>query len=115
MGEALERRSDEGGALHRLAFGGLGRLRGATGALGRGADRALQRLDTGDGRRLSSTPIGAFGVAVLDGLIGDALEEEGSDLAEPMAVRVDGHVVPPDPDALAEAFPAATPRLVVFV
>jgi pimeloyl-ACP methyl ester carboxylesterase len=90
-------------------------LRGAVGLLGRGADRALQRLDTGDGRRLSSTPVGSFGVAVLDGLIGDALEEEGSDLAEPMAVRAGGRVVAPERAALADAFPAATPRLVVFV
>jgi pimeloyl-ACP methyl ester carboxylesterase len=89
-------------------------LRGGVGALARGADRALQRPDTGDGRRLSSTPVGSFGIAVLDGLIGDALEE-GSDLAEPMAVRVDGRLVAPERAALAEAFPAATPRLVVFV
>jgi pimeloyl-ACP methyl ester carboxylesterase len=90
-------------------------LTAATGALGRGADRTLQRLDTGDGRRLSATPAGSFGIAVLDGLIGDALEEEASDLAEPMAVRVDGRVVVPERTKLADAFPAATPRLVVFV
>jgi pimeloyl-ACP methyl ester carboxylesterase len=90
-------------------------LRGGVRALGRGADRTLQRLDTGDGRRLSSTPAGSFAIAVLDGLIGDALEEEGSDLAEPMAVRVDGRVVAPERPALADAFPAATPRMVVFV
>jgi pimeloyl-ACP methyl ester carboxylesterase len=90
-------------------------LREAVGLLGRSADRTLQRLDTGDGRRLSSTPAGSLGIAVLDGLIGDALEEEGSDLAEPMAVRVDGRVIAPEPATLAAAFPTATPRLVVFV
>jgi pimeloyl-ACP methyl ester carboxylesterase len=102
--------------VYRGVTGGVySGLRGAVGALGRGADRTLQRLDTGDGRRLSSTPAGSFGIAVLDGLIGDALEQEGSDLAEPIAVRVDGRVVAPEPAALAAAFNAATPRLVVFV
>ena len=42
------------------------------------------------------------------GCYGDALEAEGSDLAEPMAVRVGGRVVAPERAALAAAFPAAT-------
>jgi pimeloyl-ACP methyl ester carboxylesterase len=90
-------------------------LRGATAALGGAADRALGRRPIDEGRRLSANPVGSFAVAVLDGLIGDALEEQQSDLAEPMAVRVDGQVVTPDRGALALAFPQATPRLVVFV
>jgi pimeloyl-ACP methyl ester carboxylesterase len=90
-------------------------LRGATAVLGAAADRALGRRPVGEGRRLSANPVGSFGIAVLDGLIGDALEEQQSALAEPMAVRVDGQVVAPDSQALAVAFPRATPRLVVFV
>jgi pimeloyl-ACP methyl ester carboxylesterase len=90
-------------------------LRGATAALGKGADRALGRRPVGEARRLSANPVGSFAIAVLDGLIGDALEEQQSALAEPMAVRVDGRVVAPDSEALAAAFPQATPRLVVFV
>ncbi len=90
-------------------------LRGATHALGSAADGALGRRQPGEGRRLSSNPVGSFAVAVLDGLIGDALEEQQSDLAEPMAVRVDGRVVEPERGTLAQAFPQATPRLVVFV
>ena len=90
-------------------------LRGATAALGNGADRILGRRPIGEARRLSANPVGSFAIAVLDGLIGDALEEQQSALAEPMSVRVDGRVVEPEPDALAQAFSPATPRLVVFV
>jgi pimeloyl-ACP methyl ester carboxylesterase len=90
-------------------------LRGATAAVGSAADRALGRRPIDQGRRLSANPAGSFAIAVLDGLIGDALEEQQSALAEPMSVRVDGRVVEPEPDALAQAFPQATPRLVVFV
>ena len=54
-------------------------------------------------------------LGVINGLIGDALEEEGSDLQEPMSVRMEGQVVPLEPAALAQAFPQATPRLAVFV
>jgi pimeloyl-ACP methyl ester carboxylesterase len=54
-------------------------------------------------------------IAAITGLRGDALEEEGSPLAQPMAVRVAGEPVGLEPDALAEAFPNATPRIVVFL
>ena len=66
-------------------------------------------------RPLSATPHGGLGLAVLNGLVGDRLERDGSPLAQPMAVRVDGLPVAPERAALAEAFPAATPRLVVFL
>ena len=54
-------------------------------------------------------------MAVLNGLVGDRLEREGSPLEQPMAIRVGGLPVAPERAALAEAFPAATPRLVVFL
>ena len=54
-------------------------------------------------------------IGALNGLYGDALEREGSALAAPMSVRVDGRPVALEPDALAAAFPAARARLVVFV
>jgi pimeloyl-ACP methyl ester carboxylesterase len=41
-------------------------------------------------RPLSATPRGAAVLAVLNGLRGDALEREGSALATPMSLRVDG-------------------------
>jgi pimeloyl-ACP methyl ester carboxylesterase len=51
-------------------------------------------------RPLSTTPRGAAALAVLNGLRGDALEREGSELAMPMSLRVHGD---------------RTPRIAVFV
>jgi pimeloyl-ACP methyl ester carboxylesterase len=90
-------------------------VRGVTGLLGQAADVGLRRRRPADPRWLSSSPGGAALVGVLDGLIGDALEREGSDLQEPMAVRVGGRPVPPESAALRRAFPDATPRIVVFL
>jgi pimeloyl-ACP methyl ester carboxylesterase len=91
-------------------------LRGGSRLVGRGAEAVLERRPrTGDGRSLSTTVPGSMVVAGINGLIGDALERDGSDLQEPMAVRVRGRVVPTTPDALAEAFPEPAPRLVVFL
>jgi pimeloyl-ACP methyl ester carboxylesterase len=64
---------------------------------------------------LSTDPRGAAVLAAINGLIGDALEREGSPLTAPMAVRVDGEPVAVEPEPLAAAFPAATGRLVVFL
>ena len=50
---------------------------------------------------LSDTPRGSALIAAITGLRGDALEAEGSPLAQPMAVRVDGEPVALEPDALA--------------
>ena len=86
--------------------------RGVSGAaelVGRGADRGLGRRPVRDGRMVSKDPRGAAAVAVLNGLIGDRLEREGSDLAQPMAVRIRGEV------ADASAFEDPKPRLVVFL
>ena len=64
---------------------------------------------------MSASPRGAAALGVLCGLYGDALEASGSDLAEPMALRVRGRAVPPERAALAAAYPGAGPRLVVFL
>jgi pimeloyl-ACP methyl ester carboxylesterase len=77
--------------------------------VGRGADHGLGRLPVRDGRIVSRHPSGAAAVAVLNGLVGDRLEREGSDLAQPMAVRIHGEV------ASAADFADPRPRLVVFL
>src|SRR5215218_221175 len=97
-----------------VARGVVGALGGATTAVGRGAEALVSRRPRSE-RPLSATLPGGFGLAVLNGLIGDRLEREGSPLQEPMSVRVDGLAVPPERAQLARAFPRATPRLVVFV
>ena len=97
-----------------IARGVVGALGGAAGAAGRGAQALVGRRPRPE-RPLSATPRGGLGIAVLNGLVGDRLERDGSPLAQPMAVRVDGLPVAPQRAELAEAFPAATPRLVVFL
>ena len=67
------------------------------------------------GPPVSSTRAGSAVIAAITGLTGARLEEEGSPLAQPMALRVKGEPVPLEPDALAEAFPNATPDIVVFL
>src|SRR5215207_227662 len=66
-------------------------------------------------RALSETPRGAVLLGVLNGLHGDALEHEGSPLQQPLALRVGGAPVPPEPEALAAAYPGPSGTLVVFV
>ena len=102
-----------GGGLHRgiasAVYAGLG-------AGFRGAAKGLDRLAaSGAGPRLEADRRGRFVNAAVNGLIGDRLLEERPRLAIPMAVRAGGHDVVPDRPGLAEAFPGASGRLVVFL
>jgi pimeloyl-ACP methyl ester carboxylesterase len=90
-------------------------VRGVISLLGVAADTGLRYRPPADGRWLSTSPRGAAVVGALGGLIGDALELQGSDLQEPMTIRVRGRALPTDPGALRRAFPRATPRVVVFL
>jgi pimeloyl-ACP methyl ester carboxylesterase len=93
-------------AIHDAISGSVyAGLRGASVLAGHAAGAAV----AGRGRTLSVTPRGAAVLAVLNGLRGDTLEREGSELAEPMRIRVDGRPVAP------ADFPRAGPRIVVFV
>jgi pimeloyl-ACP methyl ester carboxylesterase len=96
-------------AVTRGVYAGLGL---GTRAMGMAAAAATGRPDV---PALSTTPRGSALIAAVTGLRGDALEEEGSPLAQPMAVRVGGEPMPLEPGALADAFPHATPRMVVFL
>jgi pimeloyl-ACP methyl ester carboxylesterase len=96
-------------AVTRGVYAGLG---AGTRALGTAAGALASRRD---GPLISSTPGGSALIAAISGLTGDRLEEDGSPLAQPMAVHVAGEPVAGEPDALAAAFPEATPRIVVFV
>ncbi len=101
-------------ALHlgiaRAAYGGV---RGGLWLAGRAAGAAAE-LRAAE-RPLSMTPRGSAVLAAVDGFIGDALERDGSPLAIPMAVRVGCEPVEPRAQALAAAFPDATPWPVVFL
>ena len=84
-------------------YGGLGH---ATRFGGRALEAAIGRRYT---QLLSESPRGATVIAIVNGLIGDTLEEESNELRQPMAIRVDGVPVGVD------AFASPTPRLAVFL
>lgn len=99
------------GVLHDLICGGVyaavgcaTRTVGRMGELGAGVNTDLDQLPRG--RRLRS---------VVNGLVGDVLADEGSPTAIAPAFRRHDRDLALDPAALAEAFPDATERLVVFV
>ena len=96
-------------AITRGVYAGIGL---GTRAVGLAAQAAVARREA---PMLSTTPRGSALIAAVTGLRGDALEAEGSPLCQPMAVRVNGEPVALDTDALREAFPEATPRIVVFL
>jgi pimeloyl-ACP methyl ester carboxylesterase len=99
-------------AIANGVYAGVG---GAARLAGLAADAGLGRRAVRDGRRLSASPRGGLLVGALNGLIGDTLEREGSDLQEPMSVRAGGRPVPLDRRALADAHPGAGGRIVVFL
>src|SRR4051812_7613714 len=79
-------------AIHDAIAGAVyGGLRVGARLAGRGASALVAERD----RALSDTPRGAMVLGVLNGLRGDVLEREGSELAAPMAFRVDGVAVDP--------------------
>ncbi|HEV8152483.1 MAG TPA: hypothetical protein VGP78_06100, partial [Solirubrobacteraceae bacterium] len=91
-------------------------VRAATGAVGLGTAEAAVRLrDDPTAPAPSTTRRGSLAIGIVTGLRGDALEHQANPIAQPMAVRVGGAAVVPRRDALATAFPAATPRVVVFL
>jgi pimeloyl-ACP methyl ester carboxylesterase len=96
-------------AISSGVYSGLG---GAARAVGAVADAQLTSRPADESRTLSTRSRGALVLGVLNGLVGDVLDEE---LRQPMGVRVDGQPVAPTPAALREAFPSATPRLAVFL
>jgi len=99
-------------ALSSRAYGAIGA--GASG-LGKAIDVAFEHNRIGEGLSLSSSQAGSFGLAVLNGLIGDRLEREGSALAQPASVRVLGERIELDEPSLRDAFQQATPDLAVFL
>lgn len=101
------------GVLHRAIAGGV---YGGLGVGLRGASRGLDAVAaTGAGPRLEDDPRGRFLNAAVNGLIGDRLASDRPRLAIDLAVRAGGRDVPPTPAAVADAFPAATGRLVVML
>jgi pimeloyl-ACP methyl ester carboxylesterase len=100
--------------LTRVIYGGVDRgIRGAAHAAGivaaeiwgNEADEALE----------SRTDSTAAVIAAVNGIYGDALTERDSPLAGAMTIRCGDKLVALTTEALAEAYPAATNRVAVFV
>ena len=99
-------------AVAQRAYGAIG---SGAAAVGRAADRAIDRRGLGLGFPLSTTRSGSAFIGALNGLIGDQLERSRSDLHQPPTVRVDGEAVPLEPGPVGAAFHDATDRIVVFI
>jgi pimeloyl-ACP methyl ester carboxylesterase len=78
------------------------------------AEVASRTID-GHGSTLSQTKRGAVALGALTGLIGDALADAHSPLAQQMSVRIDGKACSLDRESLAHDHPDATPDLVFFL
>jgi pimeloyl-ACP methyl ester carboxylesterase len=92
------------------AYQSVGALldRGAVAAGGVAARRST-------GRGLDESPAARVALAILNGAHGDLVARKAPALALQMTVRVAGQDVSLDPDAMRDAFPDATDRLVVFL
>jgi pimeloyl-ACP methyl ester carboxylesterase len=97
-------------AIAALSYAGVRTGLGA-GAWAAGTAAALRA----SGTDLDTARAGRVAQAILNGAHGDLLRRETPSLALDMTVRVDGRVVPTEPDSVRRAFPDATDRIVVFV
>jgi pimeloyl-ACP methyl ester carboxylesterase len=80
----------------------------------RAGGRAISERTRGTTALADSIP-GGLALGALNGIAGDRLAREHPDLALGLTVRRRGREVSLEPAALADAFPAATPRIAVFV
>lgn len=91
-------------------------VRGALGAGFKAASGAIRVASGGrDVRPLSRSRRGRLAVAAINGVLGDELAGRANDLAITMSVRSGGRDVASTPAALRQAFPAAGPRLGLFL
>ncbi|MBA4021017.1 MAG: alpha/beta hydrolase [Gordonia sp.] len=98
--------------MHNTIAGGTYRSIAAGCSLAAGV--ASRTID-GHGSALSETKRGAVALGALTGLIGDALADAQSPLAQEMSRRIDGKACRPDRESLARDHPDATPDLVFFL
>jgi pimeloyl-ACP methyl ester carboxylesterase len=91
-----------------------GGLRTAVAVAG-GAVRLTAGFAAAEDREPQAGSLGDLAVAALNGFAGERLEHEGNPLASPMSLRHAGRTVPLERAALAQAYPAASTRVAVFV
>ena len=79
------------------------------------AVRAVEGVQLVGAPPLTSSRLGRMAHGAVNGMWGDMLAERHPDLALPLTLRVDGRDVPASAAAIANAYPHATGRIVVFV
>jgi hypothetical protein len=94
-----------------LVYGGI---RGVTRLAGGALDAVLSRAAPRVGAKTSSPPREAM-LAIVNGVLGDQLEDSANPLAITMGLRRDGLGLPLDKAALAARLPAATGKIMVLV
>lgn len=114
------RLSGAGASPARLFHDGIskavyGSIRGIGKVSGAVVGAAVGALGTVD-RPISTTLRGAVVQGAINGWVGDRLVEQENDLAVEMSLRdPDGRLIEATPEALAAAYPDATPRLAIFI
>lgn len=102
-------------AHHGVATGVYAATRVLVGLIGRGVALAANAAVPPEARELSRSRRGGAVVAAVNGWAGDRLASDGSELAIPMALRVDCRDVAVAADDLRRAYPGAGGRLALFV
>jgi len=91
-----------------------GAVRGGIKGAGHGVDAALRLVEKKARPQQTRSPERDAFVAALNGVCGDHLERSSNPLAIPMSMRSGGVALPLDRDALAQALPTATRKLLVL-
>ncbi|HWS78373.1 MAG TPA: hypothetical protein VN205_08370 [Thermomonas sp.] len=100
------------GGIPGLVYAGI---RGVARTAGEGIDQVLQRLQPADAEARTAIHDRDAVLAILNGVIGDHLAATNNPLAVSARLRKAGHPLDLDRDALADAYPDASPRLLVMV
>jgi pimeloyl-ACP methyl ester carboxylesterase len=102
-------------AHDRIAEEAYAAARVMAGAVLRGGARAFSLTRPDDARSIHESVPGRVALGALNGAFGDGMHTRASALALKMTLRRGGRDISPTHAALAEAYPNATPRLVLFV
>jgi len=92
-----------------------GAVRGGIKGAGHGVDTALRLVERTVRPHHGTSPERDAFIAALNGVCGDHLERSSNPLAIHMSVRVGGAALPLERDALAQALPAASRKLLVLL
>jgi hypothetical protein len=102
-------------AHDRISAGAYAAASALSGALVRGGAATASVVRPEDAPSIADAVRGRLAVGAINGMWGDRLHRDGSALEMPIAAHVRGRAVAPDAGSLRVAFPAASPRVAVFL